>query len=49
MDTRFREEIEFRHADIDVRLADMLPDILSLLQFLTDAPTAEQSADPTII
>ena len=49
MDIRFREEIEFRHADIDVRLADTLPDVLSLLQFLTDAPAAEQSVDPTII
>ena len=42
MDTRFREEIEFRHADVTARLEDTLPDALSLLRLLT----TENDPDP---
>ncbi|MBR5445802.1 MAG: hypothetical protein IKV57_06755, partial [Clostridia bacterium] len=34
MDTRFREEIEFRSGDVDILLAENLPDSLALLQYL---------------
>ena len=34
MDTRFREEIEFRSGDTDVLLAENLPEALALLQYL---------------
>lgn len=34
LDTRFREEIEFRHADPDAQLAEALPDALALLRLL---------------
>ncbi|MBR4961086.1 MAG: hypothetical protein IKY52_09335 [Clostridia bacterium] len=34
MDTRFREEIEFRSGDTDTLLAENLPDALALLEYL---------------
>ncbi len=49
LDTRFREEIEFRHADMDARLADTLPDALSLLHLLTGLPPSDPLANPPII
>jgi len=36
MDTRFREEIEFRSGDVDALLSDNLPDALALLRYLTE-------------
>lgn len=36
MDTRFREEIEFRSGDTDTLLAEILPDALALLEYLKD-------------
>lgn len=43
MDTRFREEIEFRCGDMDDLLAENLPDALSLLQYLTEPPAEAQA------